>query len=232
MLFVFSFSIISSGGIFGHKKKKEPSTMDRVKRQFESISVLLEQADQKKADGKKAEAQRLYGATIAAYQDFHRKFPSANTEIIKFRIGYCRNQLIKLMAAENENETKHPLKTTAKYPRDYVAVISANTEFLQAEKYNLVISNMRAFLKKYPKSSHAYLLLSGADVGLGNLKAAMKDLKKSLELDPNSADAHYNLCQLLVRSSKPDFKSARIHYKKAVKLGATPDGDLEMVLNL
>ena len=222
--------------IAGNATAKKPSTMDRVKRQFDSISVLLEKADQKRESGDVDEAQQLYGATIAAYQDFSRKFPSANSEIVKFRIAYCRNQLINLLAAKRDadirSERPQEEQTVLKLTPEEATVIGENIELCRTGHYKKVSSNIRKFIKKHPDCSQAYLLLGTAAVGAGDLKDAVKYLNKALELDPENRDAHYDLCQLLIRTEHPDFDEARIHYNKAVMLGAAPDADLKSVLNL
>jgi tetratricopeptide (TPR) repeat protein len=216
--------------------KKKSTTMNRIKAQFDSISVLLEKADRKREKGDLEEAQQLYGATIAAYQDFNEKFPHANTEIVKFRIAYCRNQLISLLADKRKSSDKKGKPGAGsgaiELPPKEAKIIAENIELCRKGEYKKVYSNMHKFIKKHPKCSQAYLLKGTAEIAEGKDSAAIKSLKKALELDPANRDAHYNISQLLIRAEQPDFKSAAIHYKRAVQLGADEDADLKSVLDL
>jgi tetratricopeptide (TPR) repeat protein len=231
-LWLCIFCLLVAGGA----SAKKPSATERVKRQFDSISILLEKADKKRESGDLDDAQQLYGATIAAYQDFNRKFPGANGEIVKFRIAYCRNQLINLLAvgraADIRKEMQEREKAAPKLTPEEAQVIGDNIELCRTGDYKKVFSNIRKFIKKHPDCSQAYLLLGTAAIGNGKVKDAVAFLNKAVEIDPENRDAHYNLCQLLIRAERPDFDAARIHYNKAVMLGASPDADLKSVLDL
>jgi tetratricopeptide (TPR) repeat protein len=217
-------------------RKKTP-VMSKIKHQFDSISVLLEKADKKREAGDVVAARQLYGATIAAYQDFNRKFPGANTEIIKFRIAYCRNQLINLLSEDGQKpekvkKGKSKKKSAPKLSKADRKTLVDNIDLCRRGAYRNVAANMRKFIKKHPRNSHAYLVLGSALAGVGNMDDAMVAVNKSLELDPGNRDAHYNLCQLLIRADEPDFEAARKHYQLAIRYGADPDDDLKAVLNL
>jgi tetratricopeptide (TPR) repeat protein len=216
--------------------KKDKTVMNVIKGQFDSISGLLEKADKKREKGDIEEARQLYGATIVAYQDFNEKFPHANTEIVKFRIAYCRNQLINLLADKQEiaakKEKAEKAGKSAGMSSAESKIIAENIELCRIGKYKKVYSNMRKFIKKHPDCSKAYLLKGTAEIAEGRDADAIKSLKKVLELDPADRDAHYNISQLLIRAELPDFNSAAIHYKRAVQLGADEDSDLKSVLDL
>jgi Flp pilus assembly protein TadD len=241
-IFLLVIFLLSSSDVMARKKSP---VMDKIRHQFDSISLLLEKADQKREAGDVVGARRLYGATIAAYQDFNRKFPNANTEIIKFRIEYCRNQLINLLSDDGggtakgggkqakKNKVKHqPKATKQKLSRRERKVLTDNINLCRRGAYRNVVANMQKFIKKYPKNGQGYLVLGTALVGLGDFEGATIALKSAVEFSPNSSEAHYNLCQLLVRADDPDFNEARKHYRKALQLGAEPDSDLQIVLNL
>ena len=225
--------VLPAGSSFARKK---PPAINVLKSRFDSISVLLEKADRKRERGETEKARQLYGATIAAYQDFNEKFPHANSQIVKFRIAYCRNQIISLLADKQKklDKTKKP-ETGAgivRLPPEESRVISENIELCRRGKYKKVYINMHKFIKKHPKCSQAYLLKGTAETAYGKYGSSIKSLKKALELDPANRDAHYNISQLLIRAEQPDFDSASIHYKRAVQLGADEDADLKSVLDL
>ncbi len=208
----------------------------KAERQFGAITTLLEKADQELEAGDSDEATKLYGATIAAYQEFSSKYPEANAEMVKFRVAYCRNQLMSLLAAKRavvlDNEKRVVVEKKEEMSTELSVIIAENVELCRKGRYDDVESAMRRTIKKNPDCSHAYLLLSTACIGKGNLDIAMKNLKKAIKVDPSNREAHYNICQLLIREENPDFNKAASHYKIAIELGATPDVDLESVLNL
>ncbi len=208
----------------------------KAERQFRSITALLEKADQKLESGDSEEATKLYGATISAYQEFSSKYSDANSDIVKFRVAYCRNQLMSLLAsdriAKQAKEKPSEASVSSTLSPDLSSLIAESIELCQKGQYDKVESSMRIAIKNNPNCSQAYLLLSSACVGKGKLDEAMKFLKKAIKIDPSNRDAHYNLCQLLIRAEKPDFNAAAGHYKISIELGSDPDVDLEAVLNL
>lgn len=220
----------SADSLFAAKKMPR-----KVARQLGSISTLLEKADQKLEAGDTEEATKLYGATIAAYQEFSRKYPDADAEIVKFRVAYCRNQLMSLLAAKrvgDQQEKRGADSVGSNLSPDLSARILENIKLCEAGDYDKVEFSMNELLKNNPDCSQAYLLLSTACVGKGKLDAAMKLLKKAIEIDPANRDAHYNLCQVLIRTDNPDFVAAATHYNISIELGADLDNDLETVLDL
>jgi tetratricopeptide (TPR) repeat protein len=55
-------------------------------------------------------------------------------------------------------------------------------------------------------------------------------VRRALELKPGYADAHMNVALLYVRQAPPRVELARLHYRKAIHFGATPDAALERLL--
>jgi tetratricopeptide (TPR) repeat protein len=209
---------------------------DKADRQFESISRLLEKADQLREAGNGKEAGVLYGAAIAAYEEFQRTFPDAWVEMTQFRTAYCRNQLMNIVGAERaparKSQAPPPVAPTPSLPPEIAKRVSLGLELCRAEKYDEAEKEMHALIETYPECSSAYLVLGTACIGKGNLAAATTLIKRAIILDPKNKEAHYNLCQLLMRADEPNLDSARNHYREAIRLGAMPDADLADVLGL
>ncbi len=208
---------------------------DKVDRQFESISRILEKADRKREAGDHEEAGQLYGATIAAYQEFHRNFPDAWVELIQFRMAYCRNQLMGLLAAKRAAEVKANAPKAKKadpMPPEVAEAVAAGIEHCRNGRYDEAETSMLALIETNPKCSPAYLILGTACVGKGKIDMAITLLERAIALDPGSREAHYNIAQLFIRAKEPDFDAARAHYRQAIQHGAEPDRDLEAVLGL
>lgn len=66
--------------------------------------------------------------------------------------------------------------------------------------------------------------------GNGWLDAAEAELTRALELNPDYADAHFNLAVLLSGRKPMPYEMAKRHYDRAVKLGAERDRILEKEL--
>jgi Flp pilus assembly protein TadD len=64
----------------------------------------------------------------------------------------------------------------------------------------------------------------------GWYSGAESELQKAIELDPNYAEAHFNLAVFYLQRSPPAVELARRHYQKALELGAAPDPLVEKEL--
>ena len=59
---------------------------------------------------------------------------------------------------------------------------------------------------------------------------AESELRRSLELEPEDAGAHYNLAVIYLQRNPPAVELARRHYYRAVDLGGAPDQSVEALL--
>ncbi len=81
-----------------------------------------------------------------------------------------------------------------------------------------------------PKNADALLTLGTAYMGLGEVGKARDAVEKTLAIKPNSAEAHYNLAQILITVTPPDVPNAQAHYQRALELGAPVDLEFENAL--
>lgn len=81
-----------------------------------------------------------------------------------------------------------------------------------------------------PRNADAHNFLGITMSAKGQDASAEKEIRTALKLDPNNADAHFNLAVLCARGKKPHIAEARVHYQKALALGAQPDTQLEAFL--
>ena len=200
-------------------------------RQFEAISRLIEKADQALDAGNAAEAKQLYGATIAAYRDFATRFPEHQSDLVQFRMSYCRNQLMGLLAPA-------PVKVAgggqAPALADELAQpIGQAVGFCREGRFPEAEALMRKLLDAHPDCAPACLVLATVALGKGAMAESRVLLERAIALDDaGSGSARYNLAQLMVREAVPDMEKAKAHYRRALELGAVADPDLEAVLDL
>lgn len=77
------------------------------------------------------------------------------------------------------------------------------------------------------KQASVLVTLGSAYMGLGRIGDARVAMERALVLAPDSAEAHYNLAQILLVVKPPEAERAEAHYARAVQLGSRPDPALE-----
>jgi len=203
----------------------------RVQAQFDATFVLLEQADDARAAGERAKAIRLYGAAIAAYEELARRHPAAQPELVQFRIHYCRNQILNLQREASRSATSAAARVES-LGHPLTPPVVESIALCRSGQFERAIDTLEPYLEQHPRDAVAHLLMGTAKLGLGELEESKGHLAEALAADPNLAEAHYNLSQLLVRTTEPDFESASIHYRSAIEGGVERDLNLEAVLGV
>lgn len=202
--------------------------------QFAAIARLLDKADNAFEQNKVEEATRLYGATVAAYEDLMTNFPDFQRDLIRFRIAYCENQIRSLLESPAATPPVQPPTAAAsatQSPEQATIPIPANRSLSDPATFAQLRSLAEDRMMANPDDPTTYITMSAVMMHEGRLQDARKMLETALKVAPASAAIHYNLCQLILRDNKPDFAAAREHYGKAIAAGAPRDTDLETVIN-
>jgi Flp pilus assembly protein TadD len=76
--------------------------------------------------------------------------------------------------------------------------------------------------------AHNYLGMAAGRKGWG--EASEQELRRAVELDPNYADANFNLAVLYLGRTPPLVELARRHYQRALDLGAQRDSAIENLI--
>ena len=124
---------------------------------------------------------------------------------------------------EEVNSTDSAAGAMVKNPHKAFSIVLAVLLPLAAIGLYWKIGNWNAF---QPQTGQT----TGGGLGAVRSEAALKELETALQLDPNYADAHYNLAVLQATSQPPSKESARRHYKKALELGMKADEAFEATL--
>lgn len=88
----------------------------------------------------------------------------------------------------------------------------------------------RAVAEK-PDDPKAHNHLASVTKALGWPGAAEAELQRALDIDPQYAEAHFNLALTYLERRPPSIEMARRHYLRAVELGAPVDDLVEKQLN-
>ncbi len=228
----FFLSLILSMLVLPLTAGRLAASTDSRSRQFDAISRLIEKADEALEAERLQEAIQLYGATIAAYRDFSTNFPDYRTELVQFRVSYCRHQLMSLLALQQAREAPAPA-TTRMLPVELARQVEKAASLCREGMFVQAEESMRALIAEHPDCAPAYLVLATTVLASGDLAKSRLLLEQSVELDEaGSAAARYNIAQLILRESEPDFDAARAHYRRARELGVPADSALEAVLDL
>ena len=85
-----------------------------------------------------------------------------------------------------------------------------------------------AWLEPKDPRAHHYL---GVTIGRkGWYSGAEEEMRKAIELDPDYAEAHFNLAVFYLQRVPPAVELARRHYQKALALGTSADPQIEKSL--
>ena len=100
----------------------------------------------------------------------------------------------------------------------------------QDGRYHDALYLLEELAREAPKRADARVALGTAYAGLGRMNDAIRELDKAVELAPRLASAHYDLAQLWMLTKPANVAKAKVHYQAALKLGASPDRELGMLL--
>lgn len=76
----------------------------------------------------------------------------------------------------------------------------------------------------------AVIALGSAYMAMGRLGDARACMEQAVVQNPSSAEAHFNLAQILLTIKPPEPAAAQLHYRRAVELGMEPDAEFETSL--
>lgn len=115
-------------------------------------------------------------------------------------------------------------------PSESELVVLLAVAYCQDGRYAEALPLLTPFDVWRPKNAAALLTLGMAHMGLGQIGEARDATEKGLHIKPDSIDGHYNLAQILVSILPPDVEGARLHYQRALELGAPVDLEFENTL--
>ena len=164
--------------------------------------------------------QGRYGDAEKMYQQIVDSAP--NNYFALSNLGVTQIQVRKLSAAEVALK-----KAIEINPKDSFAATNLGIVFCKQGRFDESIASLQEAVASDDKDYIAQNYL-GICYGEKGLKGKAEEaFKRSIEIRPDYADAHFNLSVLYATTEPPSMNSAKDHYKKAIEAGSTPDPSLE-----
>jgi len=123
------------------------------------------------------------------------------------------------------------LKRAQKLDPENAAVwMALGVVYMEQDRLDFAAGALFQVVALQPKNARGHRLL-GLALGRKNWNSgAESELRRSLELEPDDAGAHYNLAVIYLQRNPPAVELARRHYYRAVDLGGAPDQSLEALV--
>jgi Tfp pilus assembly protein PilF len=175
------------------------------------------------AEAAKKYAQQQLPEAEKGFQEALRLDPS-NIEYLN-RLASIKTRLGK--SAEAEALLKESLQHQLENPTAWLLLGMNQLEEHQNEK--AFASLVQAALYA-PKNAHAQNYLGIAAERNHWNDISESSLRKAVELDPNYADAHFNLAVYYLQLTPPLIEVARRHYQRALDLGTPRDPKIDEMM--
>ncbi len=186
----------------------------------ESQSGLPKNVEHLAKEGALASAGKDWEKARDAYQQMVAAAPGnalalSNLGIVEYRLKDYKNA-----AAHLEQSVKINPNISQNW-------LTLGLSHYYLKQYNLAISALTRAKHEDPKDPRTclYLAVVVRDYGWGS--AAETELMRAIALDPDYADAHFNLALLYLERNPPAIELARRHYFFAIDLGAQRDEKIE-----
>lgn len=184
-------------------QKKHLAALNKAKEQFEHQNY--------------AEAEKSFQDALSA---------SPNDYITLSNLGVVEFQLGKMSEAETILK-----QACAQDPKKSFSFTTLGIVHYRQERFDDAEKVLRQAVAINDQDFTAHNYLGIVLAASGKSKAGESEIIKSIEINPNYADAHFNLAVIYATGKPPAKEMAKVHYKKAIALGAPADGTLEKLIN-
>ena len=118
-------------------------------------------------------------------------------------------------------------RAVAVAPENPAVWLGLGLAVLEQSKLDAAVAAFAQVVALDPKSARGHRFFGLALGRRGWLQAAEEELRRSLEIEPDDAGAHFNLAVFYLRRKPVAVELARRHYYRALDLGFEPDPALE-----
>ena len=179
-------------------------------------TALSERAAKAFGQGKWAEARK-------AYEEMLREDP--NNALTLANLGAVEQAAGKLKEAQDYLQ-----RAVAINPALQQSWISLGMVSYEKGDTYLALSALSHAAHEDPSDAKPHNYLAVIVKKLGWLDAAEAELRRAIELNPEYANAHFNLALMYLERKPPALELAKRHYDKATALGAEKDEIVEQKL--
>lgn len=202
----------------GMKKKEEGKNIKKeTPVDQEKYRTALNKAKEQFEHQNYAEAEKNFQDALSA---------SPNDYITLSNLGVVEFQLGKMSEAESTLK-----QACAQDPKKSFAFTTLGIVHYRQERFDDAEKVLRQAVAINDQDFTAHNYLGIVLAASGKSKAGESEIMKSIEINPSYADAHFNLAVIYATGKPPAKEMAKVHYKKAVALGAPADATLEKLIN-
>ncbi|MEI6167830.1 MAG: tetratricopeptide repeat protein [bacterium] len=232
------------GGLATNSANRVQVLMGELREVQAALAQINTTETESKARQLQADRDRLQEEVVEAAkanQLMQRKVAKLEAKLGKS--GTSTNAMCRAVAAAVKTEANGLMKTNDVAPA--IALLTEAIELMPSEtdlvvllavadcragRFDQAVKLMMPFDVWRAKNADALLTLGTAYMGLGEIGKARDAMEKVLAIKPDSAEAHYNLAQILITIAPPDITLSQEHYQRAIELGCSVDLDYENAL--
>ena len=183
----------------------------------DELKPLAREAKEAFDRGRYSEAEATYKKLLA--REPTNPYLLSNQGVVLFRQGKLKSAEVVLKKSINAA------------PNDAFTLATLGIVYYRMGQYDEAMSFLTRAITIDPKNAtaHAYLGITSSQKGWP--EAGLEELQKAVALNPNYADAHFNIAVIYATNQPPAKERARESYKTAISLGASPDPNLEKLID-
>jgi tetratricopeptide (TPR) repeat protein len=210
--FEVEMTVVKQGDDVEQPPAEEPAIQGPGDLSMESRALVL-QAVELARERRFSDAEALYQQVVETAPE--NPFALSNLAVAQIQTGKIAAAKVALQKALSID------------PGDTFAAINLANVLCRQEQYGDAIEILKEILKTEPKNAVAHNYMAIALGKTGNRAEAEEFFQRSIMLDANYHNAHFNLAVMYANSEPPMIELAKKHYEQAVILGAPPDVVLE-----
>ena len=203
-----------------YKKNASPS----------GLLIGLENAKSNKGFPAKVHELAKEGALASAKKDWP-KAREAYSKMVKTAPGnalaLANLGIVEYRLKDYKNASKHLEESVTLSPHISQNWLTHGLSYYYLKEFNLAISSLTRAKHEDPRDPRTCLYLAAVIRDYGWGQAAETELMRAIALDPDYADAHFNLALLYLERTPAPIEMARRHYFFAIDLGAPRDEEIE-----
>lgn len=180
------------------------------------VPGLLSQAHRVLAEGDVEEAAELFRKGAAQWpQEFAYAVGLASCHYETGNFPVAKAILEKVLDEDGDHAEAQGL---------FGLILWQENDLRQAERY------LARAVREQPENERWLVYLGMVQYSRGREGPAQDAFEDAIRVNPRNPEAQFNLAVLLAGEDRPDLVKARVHYEQALRLGSSPDAELEKLI--